>query len=468
MTISPSLLTNVDSYKVGMYQQLPTGTTGVYSYIESRGGMFDNTLFYGLQAFIKEYLLKPFTFAELQSASELYAIHGEPFNAQGFNDILQRYDGFFPVRISAVPEGSVVPTNNVLVTVENTDPDFPWATTWLETALLRAIWYPTTVATQGWFIKRNILNYLERTGDPSGIDFKLHDFGARGVSSFESAAIGGSAHLVNFSGTDTVSGILFSDKYYGGGVSGFSIPATEHSISTAYGKTGERDYVLSMINKFAKPGALFAMVADSYDVFKFCEMLGDDPEIRTKLIAHGKTGGYAVIRPDSGDPATVCSQILQILDEKFGSTLNSKGYRVLNTLRIIQGDGVNHDSINNILHTITDLGYSADNIAFGMGGALLQQLNRDTLRFAMKASAVKIDGSWKGIAKTPITDVGKQSKAGRVILIKDYNGSYRSGVEDWEQSALVPVYENGKLLQDWSFSEVRDRARAALMLSYRL
>jgi nicotinamide phosphoribosyltransferase len=213
-----------------------------------------------------------------------------------------------------------------------------------------------------------------------------------------------------------------------------------------------------MIEKFAKPGAIFAMVADSYDVFQFCHMLGTDSEIRDKLIAHGKTGGFAVIRPDSGDPAEVCSTVMDILNYHFGSTVNAKGYNVLNYLRVIQGDGVNYESIADILISITQLGYSADNIAFGMGGALLQQLNRDTQRFAMKASATKVDDKWVGICKDPVTDTGKRSKSGRVILIQDSNGSYRSGVEDWERSALVPIYRNGTLLTEWSFQDIRDRA----------
>jgi nicotinamide phosphoribosyltransferase len=234
--ISKSPILNTDSYKVSMFSQYPPGTTGVYSYIESRGGHYDKTLFFGLQAFIKEYLLKPITQADIDEAAEVLAAHGEPFNREGWQYILDQHKGYLPVVIKAVPEGSVVPVKNVLATIENTDPKCFWLTTWLETALLRAIWYPTTVATQSWSIRQLILNFLEKTGDTTLIDFKLHDFGARGVSSFESAGIGGAAHLVNFMGTDTLSGVLYARKYYGAGVAGFSIPASEHSISTSFGK----------------------------------------------------------------------------------------------------------------------------------------------------------------------------------------------------------------------------------------
>jgi len=236
MSFSKSILFNVDSYKVSMSEQYPPNTTGVYSYIEARGGRFDHTVFFGLQAFIKEYLLNPITQDEIDLAAELYAEHGEPFNRAGWEYILDQHGGRLPLRIRAVPEGTVVPIKNVLVTVENTDPAVPWLTTWAETAMLRGVWYPTTVATQSWTIKQIILDYLEKTGDPSTIGFKLHDFGARGVSSWESAGIGGAAHLVNFQGTDTVSSLLFARNYYSARMAGFSIPASEHSISCSYGK----------------------------------------------------------------------------------------------------------------------------------------------------------------------------------------------------------------------------------------
>jgi nicotinamide phosphoribosyltransferase len=143
--------------------------------------------------------------ADIDIADEILTAHGEPFNRAGWQYILDTHRGYLPVVIRAVPEGTVVPVSNVLATIENTDPECFWLTTWLETALLRAVWYGTTVSTQSYTIKQVILDYLERTGDPSTIDFKLHDFGARGVSSLESAGIGGAAHLVNFMGTDTIS-----------------------------------------------------------------------------------------------------------------------------------------------------------------------------------------------------------------------------------------------------------------------
>jgi nicotinamide phosphoribosyltransferase len=350
----------------------------------------------------------------------------------------------------------VVPVKNVLATIENTDPKVPWLTTWLETALLRAIWYPTTVATQSWHIRQLILTYLEKTGDPSLIDFKLHDFGARGVSSFESAGIGGAAHLVNFMGTDTITGVLYAREYYNAGVAGFSIPAAEHSTITSWGRDNEVKAYENMVRQFAKPGSILAVVSDSYDIYRAARDLWGT-ELRD-LVVH--SGATVVIRPDSGDPVEVNRKLIEILGEKFGYTVNGKGYKVLNHVRVIQGDGVNPQSIREILEALTEMGWSTDNIAFGMGGALLQQVHRDTQKFAMKASAVQINGQWHPVYKDPVTDPGKISKAGRLTLYRNFNGSYHSSVEDWPEDSLVTVYKNGELVNETTFEEVRARARA--------
>lgn len=464
MKLAKNILLNTDSYKVSMFKQYPAGTTGVYSYIESRGGRYDRTVFFGLQAFIKEYLLDPITQSDIDIADEILTAHGEPFNRAGWQYILDKHNGYLPVVIRAVPEGTVVPVKNVLATIENTDPECFWLTTWLETALLRAIWYPTTVATQSWTIRQLILDYLEKTGDPTLIDFKLHDFGARGVSSLESASIGGAAHLVNFMGTDTISGILFAREYYGAGIAGFSIPAAEHSTITSWGRDREVDAYRNMLTNFAKPGSIVAIVSDSYDIYNAAGRLWGE-ELRQQVIDSGAT---VVIRPDSGDPVTVNKELIQLLDSKFGSTVNAKGFRVLNNVRLIQGDGVNELTIRSILGAFMALGYSADNIAFGMGGALLQQVDRDTQKFAMKCSSAEVNGRWIDVQKDPATDPGKKSKAGRVVLWES-GGEYRSGVEQpkgwtdrgmmWNE-VLETVYCDGKLFNEITFEQVRANAKA--------
>ena len=459
-----SPILNTDSYKVSMFKQYPAGTTGVYSYIESRGGRYDRTVFFGLQAFIKEYLLEPITQADIEVADEILTAHGEPFNRAGWQYILDKHNGYLPVVIRAVPEGTVVPVKNVLATIENTDPECFWLTTWLETALLRAVWYPTTVATQSHKIREVILDALERTGDPSLIDFKLHDFGARGVSSMESAAIGGAAHLVNFMGSDTISGVLYAREYYDAGISGFSIPAAEHSTITSWTRDGEVDAYRNMLTNFAKPGSIVAVVSDSYDIFNAASKLWGE-ELRQEVIDSGAT---VVIRPDSGDPDVVCRKLVQILGEKFGYTTNAKGYKVLNNVRLIQGDGVNEHTIRTILGGFQAYGWSADNIAFGMGGALLQQVDRDTQKFAMKCSSITVNGEDRDVYKDPITDSVKKSKKGRVQLwksggewvtdVKQPTGWHDKGIGDFVPM-LEEVYRDGKLVKEITFEQVRANAR---------
>lgn len=464
MKLAKSIILNTDSYKVSMFKQYPAGTTGVYSYIESRGGRYDRTVMFGLQAFIKEYLLDPITQADIDIADEILTTHGEPFNREGWEYILRVHDGYLPVVIRAVPEGTVVPVKNVLATIENTDPECYWLTTYLETALLRAVWYPTTVATQSYTIRKVIIEYLEKTGDPSLIDFKLHDFGARGVSSMESAGIGGAAHLVNFMGTDTITGLLYAREYYNAGIAAFSIPAAEHSTITSWGRDNEVKAYDNMLTQFAKPGSIVAVVSDSYDIFNAASKLWGE-ELKQKVIDSGAT---VVIRPDSGDPDTVCRKLVEILGQKFGYTVNDKGYKVLNNVRIIQGDGVNEQTIRTILGGFAAYGWSADNIAFGMGGALLQQVDRDTQKFAMKCSAALINGEWVDVQKDPVTDSGKKSKAGRVTLWQS-GGEFFSGTKPptgwtdkgyggWTE-AMQTVFRDGQIIREYDFAEVRANAK---------
>ena len=464
MKLSKNILLNTDSYKTSMFKQYPAGTTGVYSYIESRGGRYDSTVMFGLQAFIKEYLLDPITQADIDIADEILTAHGEPFNREGWEYILRVHNGYLPVVIRAVPEGTVVPVKNVLATIENTDPACFWLTTWLETSLLRAIWYPTTVATQSKFIKNILVDYLEKSGDPTSISFKLHDFGARGVSSMESAGIGGAAHLVNFMGTDTITGVLYAREYYNAGIAGFSIPAAEHSTITSWGRDNEVKAYENMLTQFAKPGAILAVVSDSYDIYNATEKLWGE-ELRQKVIDSGAT---VVIRPDSGDPVEVNRRLIEILGEKFGYTTNAKGFKVLNNVRLIQGDGVNELSIRSILGAFMAMGWSADNIAFGMGGALLQIVNRDTQRFAMKCSSIQINGVWQDVVKDPVTDSGKRSKGGRVTLWQS-GGEFASGVRPpsgwtdrgfggWTE-ALQTVFRDGQIIREYDFAEVRANAK---------
>ncbi|HEY0502033.1 MAG TPA: nicotinate phosphoribosyltransferase [Lysobacter sp.] len=467
-----NLLLNTDSYKASHWLQYPPGTDATFFYVESRGGTYDRTLFFGLQAILKETLARPITHADVDEARDLFAAHGEPFNETGWRYIVDHHGGLLPIRIRAVPEGTVVPTHNALMTIESTDPMAYWVPSYLETMLLR-IWYPVTVATISWHAKQTIRQFLERTSDdPEGqLPFKLHDFGARGVSSLESAAIGGAAHLVNFMGTDTVSGLCLARAHYHEPMAGYSIPAAEHSTITSWGRDNEVEAYRNMLRQFARPGSIVAVVSDSYDIYHAIrEHWG-----RTLKDEVVRSGATVVIRPDSGDPVAVVHQCLELLDEAFGHTVNGKGFKVLNHVRVIQGDGINPTSIRAILERVTSAGYATDNVAFGMGGALLQQLNRDTQKFALKCSAARVNGEWIDVYKDPITDKGKQSKRGRMTLLqhREY-GQFRTEPVPAEAAsladvhkpmgfddAMVTIWEDGRIVHDWTFADVRARANAA-------
>lgn len=460
--MNPNIVLLTDSYKISHYRQYPPGTQTVYSYFESRGGRFDETVFFGLQYLLKHYLAGAVVTRErIDEAEELCALHfGDAglFNRSGWEHIMERHEGRLPVRIRAVPEGMPVPVRNVLMAIENTDPACFWLTNYLETLLVQT-WYGSTVATLSREIKKLILSFLHETGTPELIDFKLHDFGFRGVSSVESAGLGGAAHLVNFMGTDTLEALRTVRTYYNTrSMPGFSIPAAEHSTITSWGRDNEVFAYANMLMQY--PKGLVACVSDSYDIYHACERIWGET-LRDKVLARE---GTLVVRPDSGNPAEVVLNIHELLGEKFGYETNRQGYRVLNPkVRVIQGDGVDYDSIRAILQTLKNHGWSADNIAFGMGGALLQRLNRDTQKFALKCSWIQVDGRGRDVYKQPATDVGKHSKRGRLKLVRSGAGpSYTTVAESAPgRDALTTVFENGMLVREYSFEEVRAAAAIA-------
>ena len=449
---------NSDSYKVSHYKQYPEGTEYIYSYWESRGGEFTETTVFGVQYVLRELLSNPVTQEDVDYAAERFKLHfGDEnlFNREGWERIVNKHNGYLPLIIKSVPEGTSVPTSNVLMTVVNTDPELPWITNYVET-ILSQLWYPTTVATNSREIKKIIKQYSDLTGDTDGLLFKLHDFGFRGVSSIETAAIGGAAHLVNFLGTDNMIAFELLKEYYGEEMAGFSIPAAEHSTITLWGKEKEVEAYRNMIKQFGEGGSgMFAVVSDSYDIFNACDNLWGK-ELYDEVVS---SGNMLVIRPDSGDPPYIISRILAILGERFGFTTNAKGYKVLQDVRVIQGDGIDLRMVKNILERMESEGWSADNIAFGSGGGLLQKFDRDTCRFAFKASAARVNGEWVDIFKDPITSKGKKSKKGRLKLINNNGTLTTVGYDDPGDSILEVVYCDGQFENYTTLEEIRSRAQ---------
>jgi nicotinamide phosphoribosyltransferase len=455
-----NLLLLTDSYKVSHFKQYPPGTRTICSYFESRGGRHVDVNFFGLQYFLKRYLCgQVVTAAKIDEAEAVYTAHFPDtlFPRDKWEYILEKHGGKLPIDIAAVPEGTTLPYKNCVMTVENTDPECFWLTNYLETLLVQ-VWYPMTVSSNSRMQKRAICQYLRDTGDPAptaAAPFKMHDFGFRGVSSVETAAVGDAAHLIHFMGTDTIAGLVLLRDFYGapGGpanVAGYSIPASEHSTITSWGKDGELDAFKNMLTQF--PTGLVACVSDSYDIYKACGPEGwGSPELKEMILSRD---GALVVRPDSGDPKEVCLRILEILGESIGMYTNEAGFKVLDDhVRIIQGDGIDYESVVDIMEHLASNGWSITNIAFGSGGGLLQKMNRDTQKCAFKCSFIRreIDGvvTEMAVFKDPITSPGKKSKKGRLSVHR---------VADLGEAATAWLNEAGKSAEE--IAEIRCVPRA--------
>lgn len=447
---------NSDSYKMSHYLFYPEDTEEIYSYMESRGGRYKENLFFGLQGFLAQYLTLPVHKFHIEEAADFAANHGVPFNREGWEHILKYHQGFFPVEIRAVKEGSVIPTSNILLDVRNTGgPETAFITSYIETMALR-LWYPITVATRGLYMKRKLKPYFEASSDTGNMDFAVLDFSARGCSSFESNQIGGAAHLVNFKGSDSMGAVQYVKEYYGDKIQGYSVPATEHSIMCAYGEENELESFKRMIER-APEGGILSVVSDTWNIYAAVEKWTTLREmIRNKGIT-------LVIRPDSGDIKHVLREIFPVVAAGFGTTKNSKGYHVLNDCKILWGDGMNENTIVYPYAVALDNGISADSVIAGSGGGLMQaDIDRDTSKFAFKASNIIINGISKPIAKNPVTDPGKVSKSGKMKLVKTVHEGYKTltGKEvefDSLDNQLKTVYRDGVIYSTVTMDEIRDR-----------
>ncbi len=477
-----------DSYKVSHSPQYPPGTEEISSYLEARAGAkFEKTVFYGLQYILRAYMAGRIITARQLARDEAFfdAHFGNPdiYNRAGWARIVEKHGGCLPLSIRAVPEGTVLGNSNVLMTVRNLDPQLCWTPNYFETILLH-VWYSITVGSLSRSCKEIWYQFLEKTGTPSLIHFKHHDFGFRGVETVESAAIGGSAHLVNFMGTDTVAALDLIQQYYSGtdadeidamsiedyrafvkkNMKGFSIPASEHSTITSWGEAGERDAYRNMLKRY--PKGLVACVSDSWDIKRACsELWGHD--LKAEVLARD---GTLVIRPDSGEPTEIVPLVHRILGEAFGYETNSKGFKVLNgKVRVIQGDGVEYDTMSGILCALTEDGWSADNLAMGSGGGLLQKVNRDTQRMAFKCSHAIINGKGVDVFKRPASDPTKNSKKGYLALVVE-NGEYKTVALDDANNfpggdQMVEVFNSGHMMQDYLFDDIRRRAELPEILA---
>lgn len=452
---------NTDSYKLGHHLQYPPELKGLTAYVEARGtSSRPEVVFFGLQIFLKDLLRRPVTRNDIEEAEEIAREHGQPFNREGWLRILSRFGGHMPVRIEALPEGTVVRRGVPVLQVTSTDPETAWIVPYLDTAILRAVWYPSSVASNARKIRDQILPVYEKTTDPDriAIETRVHDFGARGATCREQAALGGVAHLLIFERTDTLAALVLARRGYGARMAGTSMPASEHATMTAWGQEREAEAFRSMLRNVAGNGSV-SVVSDSYDIaHAVSETWGK--ALRDEVIRSDAT---VIVRPDSGDPVDTPVQVVAQLAYAFGTTLNGRGYKVIDhRVRVLQGDGVTPQDITMILGRMEALGFSADNIYFGTGSQLIQKVTRDSYSFTMKANAWADEtGRWHDMAKRPATMHEKGSRAGRQAVVEDLAELTACRLDEIgnRHNHLVPVYADGNLLREWTFEEIRVRAR---------
>lgn len=458
-------ITDTDSYKPSHDWQDPPGTTNKYYYWEPRlGSRYPFMQFVGLQPILLQHFATEVTMDHVKEAAEIFEEHGEPFPRAGWERVVTHHNGRMPLRIRAVPEGTVAPVGNAFWDIQLTEPDpqLKFLPGWLETKFSR-IWSPSTVATRGHYLKRIILDALIKTAeDPfNEVKYKLHCFGSRGVTCLEQARIAGFAHLVNFEGTDTVEALRFARHFYGAKMAGISIPAAEHSTITPWGRDHEFDAYANFVEQFlhGKCGKKFPMaacVSDSWDFYNAVEY-GWCGERLLSLVR--ESGGTLVIRPDSGKPTEVDPRGLAIVERKLGMRKNTKGYKVMPSYyRMIQGDGVNDESIPEIIHEVVSRDYSMSNIGFGMGGGGLQDMTRDTQRCKLACAGAEIGGEWVDVYKDPATGSDKRSKRGHQALVRE-RGEFTTVRDDpnngRKDNNMVTVGENGRMTRLYTLDELR-------------
>lgn len=479
---NPMLL--CDFYKISHREMYPEGTELVYSTWTpraSRNGL-DKVVAFGFQGFIKTYLINYFNDNFFNVSKEkvvqdykrvIKSTLGVDANTKHIEDLHDL--GYLPLLIKALPEGTLVPLRVPMLTIQNTDPKFFWVTNFIETLMSCNLWQASTSATLANEY-RNILNKaaLETVGNTDFVQFQGHDFSMRGLSSLESACTSGAGHLLSFVGTDTIPAILYAENLYSAdGLVGTSIPATEHSIQCTYGD--DMKYLETMLTK-VHPNGFVSIVSDGYD---FWDVIGRVvPALKDKILARfgGPVGDRVVIRPDSGDPVKiVCGDpdatpgslqfkgAIEALWDVFGGTVTEKGYKVLDShIGLIYGDAITLSRAQEIVDRLKAKGFASINAVFGIGSYTYQYNTRDTFGFALKSTLAVINGDEKQIFKDPKTDDGtKKSQRGAVIVAMDENKEIRViqdlSLKDSNQGLLKPIFENGKLLKEETFTTIRNR-----------
>lgn len=485
-------LTDTDAYKLGHVHMYPEGTEYVLSNFTDRGSRIEgvtHTVHFGLQAFLHSWITeawKPFFAATEDEVADLYdeftlSILG-PNNVGSEHIRALHRLGYLPLRFRSLPEGAKVPLRVPKFTVENTHKDFYWLTNYIETAMSAAIWQPATSATIADRFRALLDEWaVLTTGSTAGVEWQGHDFSFRGMGGIEAAAASGAGHALSFTGSDNLNVVNFVDDYYGPaeGLIVGSVPASEHSVATAFGPSDEKGYFLRLMDQ--NPTGILSAVSDSYDLW---HVLTDVlPSIKDTIMARD---GKLVIRPDSGDPVDILTGsldaiwsdvprtpaeigVVELLWNLFGGTVTEQGYKVLDShIGVIYGDSITYDRAKAIMERLEAKGFASTNVVFGVGSFTYQYVTRDTFASAMKATWVQVNGEGIDIYKDPATDNGtKKSARGRIGVRVNEDGDYelvdstsKLDIDDFEESRddqLDTVWEDGKFVREDTFAEVRAR-----------
>lgn len=467
-----SFLWDIDAYKLGHMCQYPSDTEFVYSVFQLRSNKtFKQVPIVGLQYLIKEYLTQPILKEDVHELIQEMIAMGiyHPKVERKLYDLVDL--GYLPIEIEAIPEGSIVDSPNAICTISNTVEGFHWCVGLVETLLLKW-WSALTTSACSYEYKKLVDKYFDETSDnPIAKRFVVHDFGSRGCMTPEGAAFTGMAHLLNFDGSDTIVALPLIRKYYNEPLYnpiGLTIPASEHSVMCSFGREDEIKAFEHMLDTY--PTGMVSIVSDTYNWYNVMDNM--TLQLKERIL---NRDGKVVFRPDSGNPYhIICGEYtdktlrgyceencfnhggIYTLDKVFGHTINSKGYKVLNPkVGLIYGDGMYLERFEKTLETLKDLGYSAENLVIGVGG-ILRNHTRDTLGGAFKATCVCRNGVWTPIMKDPVTDQSKKSYKGFVSVIND-NGIYKTIEGKHKDNVLTTVFKDGKLVQDYTWKEVKER-----------
>lgn len=491
-----------DGYKLGHRRQYPEGTEYVYSNWTPRSCHYypeaeEGAVVFGIQYFIKEYLMKQFQEDFFNKPKDVavaeFKRRVDTFlgpNNVGTKHIEELHDlGYLPIRIKALPEGTLCPIRVPALTFINTHPDFFWLTNYFETLISTTLWLPMTSATTARLYKKELIKHARKTGF-KGVDlnFLIHDFSMRGMAGVEAAIMSGMGHMTSFCGSETIPAIAGLEEYYNANAEkeliAVTIPATEHSVMCAGGKEDELETFRRLITE-VYPTGFVSIVSDTWDFWKvMTEYL---PKLKDEILARD---GRLVIRPDSGDPVHIIAGYkhedfqeqnnvnssefvgaYQLLWQTFGGTINEKGYKVLNSkVGIIYGDSITLERQKEIYKRLEERGFAATNLVLGVGSYTYQYKSRDSLGFAMKATWCQVNGEGREIFKDPKTDDGtKKSLKGLISVELMSDGTYKAIDQVTPQQEqlgnLETVFEDGKLLKDWSLRDIRKNVDESILSS---